>query len=75
MIAGIILHPVKVVYHLFYRSNDEWSIQRRILLNWKNKNYERMHNFGPLYFPNASTYTYSELYENGYKGALDRIDA
>lgn len=73
MIAGIILHPVKVIFHLFYRKEDEYDIRSNILDNWWNKNHERMHHFGPFEFPSASCFNHSELYGNLYHGALDRV--
>lgn len=70
LIAGIILHPVKVLYHKFYRSADEYTIRCRVKLNWESKNYERMHRFGGADFPSCSAFTKSPLYDNLLQGAL-----
>ena len=73
MVAGIILHPVKVIYHLFYRKDDEYEIRAGVLDNWWNKNHERMYRFNDFFeFPKCSSYGKSELYRNLYHGALDR---
>lgn len=70
MIAGIILHPVKVIFHLFYRKKDEYDIRSNILDNWWNKNHERMHRFDGYDFPDTSSFTHSPLYRNLSHGAF-----
>ena len=71
MIAGIILHPVKIMCHWFYRQNDEWTIQKAIRWNWYRKNHERMHWIGnPVDFPTALNRSVSELEDNLYRGAI-----
>lgn len=69
LLAGIILHPVKVLHHKFYRKSDEYAIRSRIRANWERKNWERMHMFGTE-FPGCSAYTRSDLYHNTLQGAF-----
>jgi len=61
MIAGIILHPVRILAANYRRSTYERIIRRHVIENWHWKNWERMHNMSVV---TKTAYTKSELYGN-----------
>ena len=72
MIAGIILHPVRLLMAWTRKSSFEYTIRRKVLLNWELKNHERLHHYVGKDFPGCCTYIHSELINDMYRGALDR---
>lgn len=69
LIAGILLHPVKKVLRLTYRtSENEILISAARRRQWE-KNHERMHGMSHL---TNTAYTESPLYKNLYAGAPER---
>ena len=61
LIAGIILHPVRIWQANTRKSRMEGEIQRRVRYSWQNKNWERMHDMSTV---TNTAYTSSELYKN-----------
>lgn len=72
MIAGIILHPVRLLMAWTNKKSFEWTIQRKVLHNWEEKNLERLHRFDEKDFPDTCSFSCSELSGNLFRGALDR---
>jgi hypothetical protein len=75
MIAGIILHPVRLLMAWTVRESFEHTIRVKVRENWWEKNHERLHHYTWPEFPGCSVFTESEMYkmEGGlYRGALDR---
>ncbi|MBQ9560567.1 MAG: hypothetical protein IJV08_11420 [Bacteroidaceae bacterium] len=67
LLAGIILHPFKCIYHKFYRTTDEMVIRDRVRQSWWLKNHERMHEMS---FLTNTAYTGSDLNADLHHGAL-----
>lgn len=72
MIAGIILHPVRLLMAWTNRKAFEYTIRVKIRENWWEKNHERLHHYVGKDFPGCCTFTHSELINDMYRGALDR---
>lgn len=70
MIAGIILHPVRILVARYYRDTYQTIIRRHILQNWHDKNYERLHYFDGDEFPGSCSFSRSQLCMDLYRGAL-----
>ena len=66
MIAGIILHPVRILRANARKSRMEEEIQNKVRLSWHWKNWQRMHDMSTV---TNTAYTSSELYKNLYHGA------
>lgn len=58
MIAGIILHPVRILVANYRRSTYQNIIRRHIIENWHWKNYDRMHYMSEVA---RTAYTKSDL--------------
>lgn len=61
MIAGIILHPVRMIVARYRRNTYENIIRRHVIENWHWKNHERMHRMSDI---TRTAFTKSELYHN-----------
>ncbi len=59
MIAGIILHPVRMIIARYYRKTYESIIRRHIAENWYWKDHDRMHNMSDV---TNTAYTKSDIY-------------
>ena len=59
ILAGIILHPVRVLIARARRTRDERKIRNKVMLNWQHKAWERMHNMSDV---TNTAYTKSEIY-------------
>jgi hypothetical protein len=59
MIAGIILHPVRILVAHYYRNTYQNVIRRNIAERWHWKNYDRMHHMSEV---TGTAYTKSDLY-------------
>ena len=70
IIAGIILHPVKMFVMSLYREDDEYQIRTGVLNNWMQKNHERVHRFEGEDFPDTCSFVHSELWTNLSRGAF-----
>lgn len=66
MIAGIILHPMRVVNEKFYRERENMELLENARERQWKKNHERMHEMSRL---TNTAYTQSPLYGNLYYGA------
>lgn len=66
LLAGIILHPVKMFVCRFYRTNDNYILTRDARERQWKKNWERMHEMSRL---TKTAYTSSPLYLDLYDGA------
>lgn len=58
MIAGIILHPFRIIAANYRRDTYQRIIRRHITENWHWKNYHRMHEMSDI---TRTAYTKSEL--------------
>ena len=70
MIAGIVLHPVRMYIAWQREVRLQGQIQYGIRENWYNKNHERLHRFDGLDFPNTCSFVHSELHNNMFRGAI-----
>lgn len=59
MIAGIILHPVRMIVARYYRNTYQNIIRRGIDERWHWKDYDRMHYMSKV---TGTAYTKSEIY-------------
>ena len=66
MLAGIILHPVRVIVSRLYWSAKATQLKTDARERQWSKNHERMHHFAVLC---GQAYTKSDLYGNLYHGA------
>jgi len=66
MLAGIILHPVRVIVSRLYWSAKATQLKTDARERQWSKNHERMHHFAALC---DQAYTKSDLYGNLYHGA------
>lgn len=67
MLAGIVLHPVRMIIARLRRAKLENEIRDNIRANWWQKNHRRMHEMSEI---TRTAYTRSDLYGNLYAGAL-----
>lgn len=66
MLAGIILHPVKMVVFRLRRIDENYKLIQNARQRQWSKNHERMHDMSRL---TGTAYTSSELYNDLYHGA------
>ncbi len=66
MLAGIILHPVRVIVSRLYWSAKATQLKMDARERQWSKNHERMHHFAILC---GQAYTKSDLYRDLYHGA------
>lgn len=60
MIAGIILHPVRLLWMRYYRPFDNYLLASRAERRNNDKMWERMHHMSKV---TGTAYTTSELYD------------
>lgn len=66
MLAGILLHPVKMIFRCFYRKQENEILMIHARRRQWEKNWERMHGMSEM---TNTAYTSSPLYSNLYSGA------
>lgn len=67
MLAGIILHPLRVILGSIYRKERESVIRECVRDNWWMKNHRRMHEMSTI---TGTAYTDSALLGNLYQCGL-----